>query len=132
MRLLAVILALFQGLNGLVMLAVPERWYLSVPGVTLTGPFNEHFVRDTGLGFLAAAVALLAFAGTRQRALVLPALAFVGGHALMHLGEIITVGVLDAAALRDLALIVAPGLLPALLLFHRPGSMVAPRPAGAR
>ena len=127
MRLLAVILALFQGLNGLVMLAVPEHWYLSVPGVTLTGPFNEHFVRDTGLGFLAAAIALLAFAGTRQRALVLPALTFVGGHALIHLGEIVTAGAFDAAASRDFALIVVPGLLPALLLFHRPGPMVAAR-----
>jgi hypothetical protein len=34
------------------MLASPEGWYLAVPGVTTTGPFNQHFVRDIGLIFL--------------------------------------------------------------------------------
>ena len=38
--------------NGVFMLIDPERWYLNVPGVTTTGPFNQHFVRDIGLIFL--------------------------------------------------------------------------------
>lgn len=31
--------------NGIFMLVGPENWYFSVPGVTTTGPFNQHFVR---------------------------------------------------------------------------------------
>ena len=38
--------------NGLFMLLDPWRWYLSVPGVTTTGLFNQHFIRDIGLIFL--------------------------------------------------------------------------------
>lgn len=38
--------------NGLFMLASPARWYFSVPGVTDSGPFNQHFVPDIGLIFL--------------------------------------------------------------------------------
>jgi len=35
--------------NGLFMLVVPSAWYHFVPGVTHTGPFNQHFIRDIGL-----------------------------------------------------------------------------------
>ncbi len=35
--------------NGLFMLVAPSAWYQFVPGVTHTGPFNQHFIRDIGL-----------------------------------------------------------------------------------
>ena len=35
--------------NGLFMLLAPSAWYYFVPGVTHTGPFNQHFIRDIGL-----------------------------------------------------------------------------------
>ena len=35
--------------NGLFMLVAPSAWYHFVPGVTHTGPFNQHFIRDIGL-----------------------------------------------------------------------------------
>jgi hypothetical protein len=48
-----VTLAAFNGVflfgNGLFMLVVPSAWYHFVPGVTHTGPFNQHFIRDIGL-----------------------------------------------------------------------------------
>jgi len=44
-------------LNGLRMLATPEAWYESVPGVSHTGPFNEHFVRDIAFAYLASGAA---------------------------------------------------------------------------
>ncbi len=46
--------------NGIFMLWSPEAWYLAVPGVTTTGPFNQHFVRDIGLIFLFVGTAFLA------------------------------------------------------------------------
>lgn len=44
--------------NGLFMLIRPLDWYQAVPNVPLTGPFNEHFVRDIGAAYLAAAAML--------------------------------------------------------------------------
>ena len=40
---------LFLSANGLFMLIAPEAWYEFVPGVTDTGFFNQHFIRDIGL-----------------------------------------------------------------------------------
>lgn len=45
--------------NGLYMLASPAAWYFAVPGVTTTGPFNQHFLRDIGLIFVLIGVAFL-------------------------------------------------------------------------
>jgi len=38
--------------NGVFMLVALADWYVAVPGVTATGPFNQHFLRDIGLIFL--------------------------------------------------------------------------------
>lgn len=82
-RLLAAILAA----NAAYMLLDPAAWYQSVPGVTAMGPFNQHFVGDIGVAYLAAAGAL--FAGSlrpgRLAALARPAAIFLAGHALLHL-----------------------------------------------
>ena len=48
----AVLMGLAAEANRLFMLVSPEHWYFSVPGVTTTGPFNQHFIRDIGLIFL--------------------------------------------------------------------------------
>src|SRR4029078_11271807 len=40
---------LFLSANGLFMLVAPQPWYEFVPGVTDTGFFNQHFIRDIGL-----------------------------------------------------------------------------------
>ena len=40
---------LFLSANGLFMLAAPTTWYEMVPGVTDTGFFNQHFIRDIGI-----------------------------------------------------------------------------------
>src|SRR5262249_22421624 len=72
--------------NGLFMLAGPEAWYFAVPGVTDTGPFNQHFVRDIGLIFLFIGAAFLAGAALPGYRVVLwltPTL-WLWGHALFH------------------------------------------------
>lgn len=121
MRRIAILLAIFHGTNGLLMLLAPGLWYASVPGVPETGPLNLHFVRDIGLGFLAAAAALLLFArDTGNRALAAPAAVFLGGHAGLHLAEIAAHGTTLGNGLRELATILLPGLLP-LTFLARPG-----------
>ena len=80
-----------SGLHGLWMLFSPASWYASIPGVDETGSLNEHFVRDVGISYLAAAVGLL-FAAARPRQ-AFPAMLVVtsllGLHALMHLWEFV-------------------------------------------
>ena len=113
MRTLLLLIAFYQGANGALMLAAPGLWYDTVPGVHDTGPINIHFIRDIGLGFLAAAAALLVAMREAVRiAALIPALVFLGGHAGLHVVEMIAHGTSTADVLRDVALIVIPGLLP--------------------
>lgn len=113
MRVLLLIIGIYQAANGAVMLAAPDLWYATVPGVTETGPANIHFIRDIGLAFLAAGAALL-MASRRpdDGRLIAAAAVFLGGHAVYHLAEIATHGATVAAGARDLLLIVLPALLP--------------------
>lgn len=45
--------------KGLAVLISPANWYFAMPGVTATGLFNQHFVRDIGLIFLLDAIAMV-------------------------------------------------------------------------
>jgi hypothetical protein len=54
------------GANGIFMLVAPENWYFAVPGVTSTGPFNQHFFREIGLIFLLLGGAFLVGAARPQ------------------------------------------------------------------
>jgi hypothetical protein len=93
---LAWILGLSLAANGVIMLAVPAAWYAAVPGVSATGPFNAHFVRDIGVAYLVAGMALTLFARDRAaRPAALAGAAFLALHALVHLW--------DAAAGREAA-----------------------------
>ncbi len=53
------------------MLANPQAWHFAIPGVTTTGPLNQHFLRDIGLifVFLGSAFALGAAGWARKRAI---------------------------------------------------------------
>jgi hypothetical protein len=98
--------------NGTVMLAAPEAWYLAVPGVPETGPFNQHFLRDIGLIFLLIGGAFLA--GAAWPALRVPlwggSTLWLAGHALFHVWEV-AVGICAPAALvRDFADVSLPAL----------------------
>jgi hypothetical protein len=55
----AILMGLAALANGTFMLVAPEHWYVLVPGVTTTGPFNQHFIRDIGLIFLFVGAAFL-------------------------------------------------------------------------
>jgi hypothetical protein len=124
MRLLLVLLAVFHAANGLFMLTVPEAWYAAVPGVVETGPANSHFIRDIGLGFLAAAAALGLAARNGGAALLVPAIVFLSGHAGLHLVEMAAHGTTPATALRDTLLILIPGFLPLHALWWERNSLV--------
>lgn len=85
-RWLAGLMAVLLGANAVAMLFAPLLWYGAVPGVTSTGPFNAHFVRDIGAAYLVAALGLVWFAWRPREGW--PALAagaaFLTFHAAIH------------------------------------------------
>lgn len=103
--------------NGLFMLLAPSAWYFAVPGVTTTGPFNQHFIRDIGFVFLFVGAAFAIGAARAHVRVVLwaSATAWLAGHALFHFWEV-AVGICAPAAIpRDFAGVTLPALLGALL-----------------
>lgn len=74
--------------NALWMLAGPMHWYTELPAaVPDTGPFNPHFVRDIGCGFLTCGAGLVWASRSDRFRLPLAAMStvFLGSHALLHI-----------------------------------------------
>jgi hypothetical protein len=85
-RWISAVLAAVLAANGLAMLFAGFWWYGAVPGVTQTGPYNPHFVRDIGAIYLVTAAGLAWFAWRPRQgwpALVAGA-AFLTLHAAVH------------------------------------------------
>jgi hypothetical protein len=113
-RALAAILALTMGGNGLAMLVAGRWWYGAVPGVTQTGPFNSHFVKDIGAAYLVVGAAFAWFAARPSptaRGAALAAAVFLGLHAGVHVAD--AAG--DPGGLADLVRDFPGVFLPALL-----------------
>lgn len=109
----AVLLGAASLANGTFMLVSPLGWYFAVPGVTTSGPFNQHFVRDIGLVFLFVGTAFLFGAARPRHRVVLWATAslWLAGHALFHVWEV-AVGICGPSDLvRDFPAVSLPALL---------------------
>ena len=122
-RILAGLLAAALGANGVVMLFASLAWYDAVPGVTATGPFNPHFVKDIGAAYLAAAGGLAWFAARPREGW--PAMAagavFLALHALIHVYDAACGARPLADFQRDLVGVYVLGLAPlALALLRKP------------
>jgi hypothetical protein len=105
--------------NGTFMLVAPEGWYLAVPGVTSTGPFNQHFLRDIGLIFLLLGGAFLLGAALPGSRVLLWAAAsiWLTGHALFHFWEV-AVGICSPSVLpRDFPAVTLPAIIGIALTF---------------
>ena len=113
----AIVLGVAAEMNGLYMLYSPVSWYFAVPGVTTTGPFNQHFIRDIGLIFLFLGTAFLVGAARPQYRIVLwatPTL-WLWGHALFHFWEV-AVGICGPSAIvRDFPAVTLPAILGTIL-----------------
>jgi hypothetical protein len=115
----AVLLGIAMEANGVFMLVSPGDWYLAVPGVTSTGPFNQHFVRDIGLIFLLLGGAFLIGAALPRSRVLLWAAASIWllGHALFHLWEV-AVGICSPSVIpRDFPAVTLPAIIGAVLTF---------------
>ena len=106
----AVLFGVALGANGIFMLVAPENWYFAVPGVTSTGPFNQHFLRDIGLIFLLLGGAFLVGAARPQVHIFLWAAPTIWlfGHALFHFWEV-AVGICSPSVIaRDFPAVTLP------------------------
>lgn len=106
------LLALGLGANALWMLADPRLWYDSIPGVALTGGFNQHFVRDIGCAYLACALALAWRArdpGAWPAALL--AALFLLLHGGLHVSDLMLGRCTPAGFVRDVPAVILPALL---------------------
>jgi hypothetical protein len=112
-RLLASILGILLGANGLWMVAAPFHWYAHIPGVTETGPANAHLIRDVGCAFLVTALALLWFAVSPMRAwpAVLAGGAFLFLHATVHVWDTIAGREHAHRLLADIPTAILPALV---------------------
>lgn len=110
---IAVLMGLSDLANGFFMLASPAAWYFAVPGVTTTGPFNQHFLRDIGIIFVFLGVAYLAGVPRSEYRVVLwgAATLWLCSHATFHFWEV-AVGICGAYALaRDFPAVTLPALI---------------------
>jgi hypothetical protein len=126
---LGVVLGIGAVANGFYMLASPTGWYFAVPGVTMTGPFNQHFIRDIGLIYLFLGGAFLFGAARPDYRIVAwaaPAL-WLSGHALFHFWEV-AVGICGTSALaRDFPAVTLPALFGTLIAVWAIGDRRAAR-----
>jgi hypothetical protein len=99
--------------NGIFMLASPAHWYFAIPGVTTTGPYNQHFIRDIGLVFLFVGAALLIGTERRQHRVALWAAAtfWLGAHAFFHYWEVAVGICAPSALLRDFPAVTLPAFI---------------------
>lgn len=106
--------------NGAAMLLAGPAWYAAVPGVTESGPFNPHFVKDIGAAYLTAGAALGWFAlgaSILARGAAIAGVLFLGLHGLIHLAK--AAGDRDGAMhlARDFAGVLLPPILGAAALW---------------
>ena len=105
--------------NGVFMLVAPADWYMAVPGVTATGPFNQHFLRDIGLIFLLLGGAFLVGAAQPHLRVALwaaPSI-WLTGHALFHFWEV-AVGICSPSVIpRDFPAVTLPAIIGIALTF---------------
>jgi hypothetical protein len=125
MRIALLLIAVSWLLTGLYVLADPQGFYASVPGLAMMGPFNLHFIRDVGLAFVASGAATLWGAWRGVPAVAMAGIAWPLLHAGFHLQIWSHRGFpFDHIFAFDLVGVIAPPLLAALLLWRiarRPG-----------
>jgi uncharacterized protein YjeT (DUF2065 family) len=114
---LVAINGIFLSANGLFMLVAPSVWYELVPGVTDTGFFNQHFIRDIGIIqlFLGVAFGIGMIRPEHRIGLWAAATLWLGAHAVFHFWEV-AVGICSPSViLRDFPAVTLPAIIGAAL-----------------
>jgi hypothetical protein len=75
----------FYLLTGLYVAVSPHEFYENAPGVTDTGPYNMHFIRDVGFAFVVSALGIAYGLARRLKPLIIFGTAWLAMHGLFHL-----------------------------------------------
>ena len=124
---------IFLSANGLFMLVAPLSWYELVPGVTDTGFFNQHFIRDIGIIqlFIGIAFGWGLIRPEYRIGLWAAATLWLGAHAAFHLWEV-AVGICSPSViLRDFPAVSLPAIIGALATLWAISHARTERPAFA-
>lgn len=98
--------------NGVFMFFAPQPWYETIPGVTGTGPFNLHFIRDIGCAYATCGLAAIwAARDPRAWPAAVAAGIFLSLHAALHVYEALVREVAIGHLVSDALLVVAPAVL---------------------
>ncbi len=103
-------LVAFYLITGLFIAVSPFAFYETGPGVSDTGPYNMHFLRDVGFAFTVSALGIAYGLYKRLKPLVVFGTAWLTLHGLFHL-VLWFMHPSMAGAVNDLALVVLPALL---------------------
>ena len=97
--------------NGAAMLFAPEPWFARV--ASSTGAFNPHLVRDVGVAYAASGIAALWAARTPAWRAPLAALSalFQGGHAVIHLFDVLSGAQPPSHLIEDFPVIYLPSAI---------------------
>lgn len=102
-----VLVGLSYILNAAAMWFAPQYWYESVPGVSMMGPFNLHFIRDISLIYVLAGIGLIY--GLRTGSIAIYAAIWPAAHAIYHIVIFFERGAsMDNVALANVLLIQIP------------------------
>lgn len=104
-------LAGFYLLTGLTLMIDPQGFYENAPGVSDTGPYNAHFMRDVGFAFTVSALGIAYGLRKGLKPLILFGAAWLAMHGLYHL--VLWFGHShpgSGLALIDLAVVVLPAV----------------------
>lgn len=112
MRTILIFIAVAYALNGLWLLVDPQLWYDTIPGITMLGPYNTHFLRDVGIVYLVSGAGLWWGLGRGRGAALVIAAAWPALHAIYHFQMWIARGFpFDLVALVNVSLIQTPAWL---------------------
>jgi len=124
-----IVLGALNAANGLWMLASSATWYELLPGrVPDFGAYNGHFIRDIGLVYLISGVGFVwsAFHLRACRPVMVAQALWAGGHALLHVAEMVSGRIGAAHWLLDAPGVLLPGVVLGLLVWNPVWRVVNP------
>ena len=87
-------------------------FYQTIPGLEVMGPFNQHFIRDVGLAFVASGAAMLWGTWTCNRGVVIAGAMWPAMHGAFHMSIQIGRGLPgDLIMWFDFLAVIAPAFL---------------------
>lgn len=105
-------LAVFYLLTGLYISVAPFVFYETGPGVSDTGPYNMHFLRDVGFAFTVSSLGITYGLLRRLKPLIVFGTAWLAMHGLFHFVLwIVHSNPASNDALIDLGIVVLPAAL---------------------